>query len=94
MGSSSRSSRFWAGHPLSGRPKRRAGCGPRCLFGALRVFALFSRVPLAVLQVESMIARDLERAGTVEALTRLNQVDTGQHSLLLQVVSGPDGADR
>ena len=60
--------------------------------GPLRIFALFSRRPLDVDDVEAQVGRELGHVRGVEALERLESTDIGQHSLLLFV--GPPARKR
>lgn len=56
--------------------------------GPLRIFGIFSALPLTVQTIERELMQDLDAAQTVERLTRISMDDVGQYSLLLQV-QGP-----
>ena len=53
--------------------------------GRLRIFAVFSKQPLAVAAVEKTAAKDLRAAASLERLGRLSIPATGQQTLLLVV---------
>ena len=53
--------------------------------GALRFFAIFSKEPLQVGDVERKVLADAEQAGSLINLQRLSISQTGQQSLLVQV---------
>ncbi|NOZ87390.1 MAG: zf-HC2 domain-containing protein [Deltaproteobacteria bacterium] len=53
--------------------------------GLLRIFAVFSKGPLYVRHIESVVSMDLKKAGSLENLERLALKDTGQQSILVTV---------
>jgi len=53
--------------------------------GALRVFAIFSKIPLRVKQVEQQLLGDLDQVGSIDELHRIDLQETGQHTLMLNI---------
>ncbi len=56
--------------------------------GKMRLFAVFTKDPLRVKEIEQMVARDLDSAGSIDDLVRIAIPSSGQQSVLLIVEPG------